>query len=263
MRCGCVLRPDPLLCFLGPSWDFKVKILKNERECDMGFIDFFREKIAQRTSSRNPGIQDRDSWSDVRDTQTAILSFTLVGLFALLLFTFTSASPFSWTACLRLTGIGLLYAGAFFGVGALAGFLFGIPRSLQNKSKNRDKSSESGEMGQPKYAANTNLEEISDWLTKIIVGLGLVNLKSVPELLKKTASYFAGSCGKDVCEAVAMGVMIYFSVCGFFLGYLMTRLYLAGAFTRAEKEETVEPFETLQEPITVPIEVSPGKTEGQ
>ncbi len=215
----------------------------------MGIIDFLRRK---------DDVGSSDSWADVRRTQTAILSFTLIGVAALLLFTLTSVSPFSWNSCARLTGIGILYAGAFFCVGAFAGFLFGIPRSLQGKSRGKDKPGESSDTGQPKYATNTNLEEISDWLTKIIVGLGLVNLKNVPDLLKKTAWYFANFCGKDICEAVAMAVILYFFICGFFLGYLMTRLYLTGAFTRAE-EEKIEPFDTIDEPITVPIAVSTEK----
>jgi len=211
----------------------------------MGIIEFLKSKL-----SRKKPVEVSDSWLDVRRTQTAILSFTLIGVFALLLFTCTSISPFSWVGCARLTGIGLLYAGAFFGVGGLSGFLFGIPRSLQGKPRDKLDYIET----QPKYAANTNLEEISDWLTKIIVGLGLVNLKGVPELLKKTAWYFANFCGKDICEAVAMVVIIYFFICGFFLGYLMTRLYLTGAFGRAE--EKVDRFDTIQGPETVPIAVS-------
>jgi hypothetical protein len=205
--------------------------------------------------TKDTSNDETDSWRDVQLTQNAILGFTGIGLVALVLLTLTSITPFSWRACTRLMGIGILYAGAFFGLGALAGFLFGIPRSRQGKHRGKDETNKSGEAEGSRYAANTNLEEISDWLTKIIVGLGLVNLKNVPELLRRTAWYFSNSCGRDICEAVAMGVIIYFFICGFFLGYLMTRLYLTGAFTRAEKEETVEGIETVQEPTTVPIQV--------
>jgi hypothetical protein len=179
---------------------------------------------------------------DVRRTVTTILSFTVCGLLALILFTFTSTIPFSWWKSIRLTGMGLLYAGAFFSVGALAGLLFGIPRSLQDKpeQKNNTANENNGTSNEnstkPIFATNTNLEEISDWLTKIIVGLGLVNLKSVPEYLKRLGWYFSNFCGSDVCEAVAMALILFFATCGFFLGYLVTRLYLTGAFTRASRE---------------------------
>ncbi|HEU0050008.1 MAG TPA: hypothetical protein VFQ43_20635 [Nitrososphaera sp.] len=228
----------------------------------MGIFEFLKRGLstqanagtdAQTTPTKS---QQQETSDDVTKTQRAILSFTLFGIVVTILFTVASISPFSWTQCAKVTGMGLLYAGAFFGIGALAGFLFGIPRSLQAKPKDKTAGG-STEATQGRYAANTNLEEISDWLTKIIVGLGLVNLKSVPEYLKRAAWYFANFCGKELCESVAMGVMIYFFVCGFFLGYLMTRLYLTGAFTRADKDGTVETIEAVQAPIEIPISVIP------
>jgi hypothetical protein len=44
---------------------------------------------------------------------------------------------------------------------------------------------------------NTNLEQISDWLTKIIVGLGLVQLRSVPDYLYKASVWMAQSFSVD------------------------------------------------------------------
>jgi len=199
---------------------------------------------------------------DVRRTVATILGFTLFGLIALFLFTFTSTAPFSWGKSLRLTGMGLLYAGAFFSVGALVGLLFGIPRSLQEKPERKNNDAHEEKEGtnenstKPIFATNTNLEEISDWLTKIIVGLGLVNLKKLPEYIKELGWYFSNFCGNDVCEAVAMALILFFATCGFFLGYLVTRLYLTGAFTRASREvvgdqktpsrEVVEVYKTLR-----------------
>lgn len=179
---------------------------------------------------------------DITVTANAILGFISFGLAAICLFAFSSVSPFSWSISFRTTGLGFLYASAFFAAGALLGFLFGIPRSVAPESEKKDKSaalgtpeSKPGDNRRARYTTNTNLEEISDWLTKIIVGLGLINLKAAPEQLKKAAWFFANFCGKDYCESVALALIIYFSVCGFFLGYLMTRLYLTGAFTRADE----------------------------
>ncbi len=67
--------------------------------------------------------------------------------------------------------VALFIAGAASAAGMFVGFLFGIPRSLQREPQtggalNKVQSSN----GQ--YAVNTNLEQISDWLTKIIVGVG-------------------------------------------------------------------------------------------
>jgi hypothetical protein len=63
--------------------------------------------------------------------------------------------------------------------GGLVGFLFGIPRSASS-----GQATPTGE-----YQANSNLVEVSDWLTKIIVGVGLVQIgRVVPGLSKLAAS---------------------------------------------------------------------------
>lgn len=181
--------------------------------------------------------------TDVRKTAVTILTFTVSGVLFVILFT-SSATQASDR--MRLIGIALLYAGAFFAVGALVGLLFGVPRSLQEKaSPSGGSAGGTGAAAQPaaakgndasdRFRDNTNLEEISDWLTKIIVGLGLANLAKIPDELRGLARYFADFCGTDNCESAAMAMVIYFFVCGFFLGYLMTRLYLTGAFARVHE----------------------------
>ncbi|HKO89906.1 MAG TPA: hypothetical protein VJU61_02065, partial [Polyangiaceae bacterium] len=111
--------------------------------------------------------------------------------------------------------------------GALVGFLFGIPRTSQVDDAHRTY----------RQRVNTNLEQISDWLTKIIVGLGLIELQRMPELIWRAGARVAASFGNaqsDVSSGIAL--VLYFGVVGFFLGYLLTRLYLAGAFSRADRE---------------------------
>lgn len=226
------------------------------------FLIFRRRWGVARRYSVEP-VPETETDRDIRWTKNAILTCTIMGLIAICLFAFATVSPFSWRQFARAVGLGFLYAGAFFGIGSLIGFLFGIPRTV-NDAKGGTKGSTNAQQA---FKTNTNLEEISDWLTKIIVGLGLINLKSVPGLIKSAASYFANFCGQDFCEAAAAGVIIYFSICGFFLGYLMTRLYLTGAFTRAEASGTVD-TEDIDEAgkidtVTIPVEVRPATASGQ
>jgi hypothetical protein len=87
--------------------------------------------------------------------------------------------------------------------------------------------------GKPKgvYSANTNLEQISDWLTKIIVGVGLVQLTVIPGKLRSLADYLATAFGTPaVPSALVMTIIFYFGIFGFLLGYLWARLYLMGEF---------------------------------
>jgi hypothetical protein len=139
--------------------------------------------------------------------------------------------------------IAALWAMAYCVAGFLVGFLFGIPRVLQGSesaSASKEKSTSTG------YAqrVNTNLEQISDWLTKIIVGLGLVQLRSVPRNLYDAATWMARSFSisdpnlAQAAASFATGIIVLFSVTGFVGGYLVTRLFIAGAFRRADTETT-------------------------
>jgi hypothetical protein len=85
----------------------------------------------------------------------------------------------------------------------------------------------------PLGSINTNLEEISDWLTKIIVGVSLVELQKVQTMLQGSAGFIAQSLGGPSQTSFAYGLMIYFSVSGFLGSYLLTRLYLQIAFRNA------------------------------
>ncbi|MCX5890301.1 MAG: hypothetical protein NTY36_12700 [Deltaproteobacteria bacterium] len=84
---------------------------------------------------------------------------------------------------------------------------------------------------QSRYEDNTNLEQISDWLCKILVGAGLTQLTALPGVLKRYAIFFAPGLGGSAShgEVFAVGLLIFFTVCGFLVGYLWTRLHLGKA----------------------------------
>ena len=76
-------------------------------------------------------------------------------------------------------------------LGGLIGFLFGIPRSLQTSGPVQDHASVDAATSTIErssvagYRSNTNLEQISDWLTKILVGVGLIQFPSIWETSKR------------------------------------------------------------------------------
>ena len=133
----------------------------------------------------------------------------------------------------------VLWALAYFTVGATIGFLFGIPRVLQQDVAPAQ-SSDAGAAPSVTSATynlrvNTNLEQISDWLTKIFVGLGLVELQRVPDHLNRAATFIAFGLTNG-SKFFAGSIIVYFSLLGFLGFYLITRLYIAGALSRADQE---------------------------
>jgi hypothetical protein len=124
------------------------------------------------------------------------------------------------------TASAFVLAGASLFTGILIGFLFGIPKTLQRKLDAQTGAAAS----EVDYQPNTNLEEISDWLTKMLVGVGLVQLRNLPGFLESIAQYWATSLGEPNSQPFAAGLVVYFGVIGFLLGYLWTRLALVGDF---------------------------------
>lgn len=119
--------------------------------------------------------------------------------------------------------IGILLAISTFIVGFFTGTLFGMPK--RNSELNSD------------YSLNNSLVEISDWLTKIIVGLGLVNLKQIPIYLKNLGLYISESSNSNVqsFKVFSICVVIYFSVFGLYIGYNYMRLVLSQKYKEADE----------------------------
>ncbi len=147
----------------------------------------------------------------------------LAALVALVLYGLTE-TPFS-TRFLEIFAVGSMSFGAAFGVGAVVGFLFGIPRRLQRE----DIEPAAGGA----LLVNTNLEQISDWLTKIIVGVGLVEIGRLVSGLDAVADLVMLGDGSGA-HAFALGLLIYALVDGFLLSYVWTRLELSAQLALAD-----------------------------
>jgi hypothetical protein len=110
-------------------------------------------------------------------------------------------------------------------VGALVGFLFGVP-----KSRSDDPSVSQRDDGS--FRPNTNLEQVSDWITKIIVGIGLVQFRDIG-----TAIYSLGRAVGDSMRdpstppgsatVFAVALLVGSGLISFLLTYMWTttRLY--------------------------------------
>src|SRR5262245_13829969 len=119
------------------------------------------------------------------------------------------------------------------GGGAL-GFLFGIPRLLQHQDSRTDpdKKDAAGNgakaITQPYIRSNSNLEEISDWLTKILVGLGLIHLSALPGYIHNYRAWLEGMIVFTVASPpglsmALLSVTFASAAIGFLFFYIETR----------------------------------------
>ena len=152
------------------------------------------------------------------------------------------AAQFNPLTFLRVTSLGFLLAVAGLVVGGLLGFLFGIPRTLQQApapapAEAAEPEARAGgrDADRPEYRGNTNLEQISDWLTKILVGVALTQFDDFLDFLRRAVGFLAPGFGRlAISRPFVLGLLLFFPTCGFLLGYLLTRLYLPLALRRSD-----------------------------
>jgi hypothetical protein len=174
--------------------------------------------------SRLTEVAGDKPWSD------PLIIVLVVGVTALLFLGWTRANKPESMA------VALLVGGAALASGALLGFVFGIPRAVPETA-----STQVNSQWERLYQVNTNLEQISDWLTKIIVGIGLVELAKIPPKFMKLAEYVANAFTPSIPSSLAAVAVMYFAISGFLGTYLWTRLLLTLEFTRADRAARQSP----------------------
>jgi tetratricopeptide (TPR) repeat protein len=132
-----------------------------------------------------------------------------------------------------------IFAAACYISGFFLGILFGIPKR-QNIDSKAD------------YSLNNNLADISDWLTKIIIGLGLIELKKIPGYLSAAGDYVMNAIDskQPSLKLFAICCIVYFVVFGLYYGYCFMRLYLSGQIKEADNDLLEKAAELAKEKIT-------------
>lgn len=164
--------------------------------------------------------------------------------------------------CVALVGVGgylgvvgvlILVGTAAATVGAALGFIFAIPRArdraeLAFAAARADTGDEAGTSSAAQSKAflqtNSNLVRISDWLTTMLVGVGLTQLNQLHQTLRMFGLFLKeayGACGKkgcpaDVLYAVGPGVLVFGAFAGFLFMYLYTRLVLVQLLNNIEQD---------------------------
>jgi hypothetical protein len=176
------------------------------------------------------------SWLSMASASVLLVGFILIGAYA-----FATPGPH-----VQYLGVGLLTAFAAYVTGCLFGFLFGIPKVVSSgelRHKGEDKSptvslkpstdgtvtaSPAGE-----FTPSTNLSEVSDWLTKLLLGAGLVQLTHlggplgglIDAVAQGLGQVPAGATPSGMARVVAGALLVTYVVVGFLSGYVVTTLW--------------------------------------
>jgi hypothetical protein len=188
----------------------------------------------------------------------AAFVIVVIGLFALgalliILYVVSTAGPH-----LRYISVGLFTACAAFLIGTVVGLVLAIPRFVSsgayrhqmttpefNQPSNQEPDSLSPDdagpkSGVPRFLPSTNLAEISDWLTKLLLGAGLVELtrlgQPLSELIDNVARGLGGTTASggvtESAVVIAGGILITYVALGFLGGYLTTSFWYAKGLRR-------------------------------
>ena len=116
--------------------------------------------------------------------------------------------------------------------GGVIGFIFGIPRSLSGA----DGAVRADDLGRS-YATNTNLEQISDWLTKVLVGATLASLAAIPSSIVHLVSFLDINGYNKLPGGGVFGVFLFlfFLLLGFYWSYVETRTVFLKLFSSSEQ----------------------------
>ena len=131
------------------------------------------------------------------DSERALRTIGLIILAGFVFILLFAAQAGSLWKYLSTVGVAAMVAGTALLAGALLGFLFGIPRTQppKNEPAGTARDEERPENHLSPYQPNTNLEQISDWLTKILVGVGLTQISSLPGWLSKYSTFISDGLG--------------------------------------------------------------------
>ena len=151
-----------------------------------------------------------------------VIAFGVVGVVCLIIWAYgvTPPKPETNSSFSVVLGADLLIAAAAAAAGALLGFIFAIPRTLDLASQAAVASaatqSATGST-QAAMAANTNLERISDWLTTLLIGAALVQIKDIARWIGELGNtlFKGGPITNEllVRSSLCFSLFLRFSVC--------------------------------------------------
>jgi hypothetical protein len=171
-----------------------------------------------------------------------LVALVLLGISALFLI---ASQTYGYLAAIGICGLIFAMAAA---LGGVVGFLFSVPRILAKDplapvSELEDQQPGDDARGRRRLSllrSNSNLERISEWLTTMLVGVGLTQIGTLDDRLYSFSEYLKlntahlGPSGQSI-PIVGPFILLFGLVAGFIFFYLYTRIYLSALFQYVER----------------------------
>jgi hypothetical protein len=162
--------------------------------------------------------------------------------------------------CLVTFSVGTASSAAALLVGAVLGFLFGYPQPVPTDAGAPRKSA-------AYFALNTNLAQVSDWLTKILIGIGLVQLGVLATRVGDLGRFIGAQMGtRSGGDAIGTAIVVYFVLAGLLLGYLWTALSLGTELEKSRRSLEPPPpppeWDAVEAPPTSPDDTTAARSSG-
>lgn len=127
---------------------------------------------------------------------------------------------------ISLIPVAFVVAFAAGGLGCVLGFLFGIPKLADGAGANDPVTEAAVRVASQKLLFNTNLGQVSDWVTKIVIGLGIAQFGQILDgaqwLGARFSQVFDKGLSPEAAATFGMGITIAAGSFSFMLAYLWT-----------------------------------------
>jgi nucleoside permease NupC len=158
-----------------------------------------------------------------RDRFMAMFLAAAVGVGGCVLF----ASQFHGSTRTTVLATSAMTAFASLLVSAVVGFLFGVPRYRAAGVTGAEDGKELLDATEGRFIPNSNLEQLSDWLTKILVGVGLTQFGAIGDALGRLLNALGPAFGGTPASEIFAGALLaYTGAVGFLAGYVLTAIFL-------------------------------------
>jgi hypothetical protein len=107
--------------------------------------------------------------------------------------------------------------------GGLLGFIFAVPKYRTESSPGKE------------FSYNSNLEQVSDWLTKIIIGASLVQINNIIAGIENISLSVAKDVPIPSIATASVTAILYSVFAGFMWGYLWMGVKVRGALDTSSK----------------------------